>query len=403
MMMGMAALAAIDGGLDETAPWSGFSRFVPRLSWHDAFLLRELPDDRRTAIAKALAQAGNDAQLVLQAHRDPMRRVVLDPEAWRNQRTPDQRSPAFRALGERASLAGALDPSALRSSSSSALVDYALAFANAQQSRGADTVVTPAHSAAGYGSPSREGELRLAQAAVSLFRREKVTERDGRAKPLLVSIAVDRLAFADEHDAVALARSYSGLDTDGFWVSLADVTEASSPAVVAASCQFLFALQGLSDGRVFAVDVKNLIWPLLAGGLFGGCIGIGEREAWPGAVTEDSGRRAIKPTVVHPELLRNFVAAGTNAKRVFREYPCECDAHEPDEPPVDRVAIRQHALRVRLLMAEAATGAGAITAVESWLTEASWAAADLGLDQPPMAAYRAALAARDVWREAATG
>jgi hypothetical protein len=101
--------------------------------------------------------------------------------------------------------------------------------------------------------------------------------------------------------------------------------------------------------------------------------------------------------------MRNFVATGSDARRAFREYPCECDVHEPEEVPADRKSIRQHALRVRLVMAEAATAGGAAKVVESWLTEASWAAAELGLDQPRSEAYRAALAAGTSWREADSG
>lgn len=141
----------------------------------------------------------------------------------------------------------------------------------------------------------------------------------------------------------------------------------------------------------------------MAGGLFGACIGIGEREAWSGPNASSNQRRALKPTVVHPELLRNFVASGTNARRAFREYPCECDAHEPEEVPGNRTAIRQHAMRVRLLMAVAATASGGASVVESWLTHACWAAADLGLDQPASAAYRAAIDAANNWRAADTG
>jgi len=186
-------------------------------------------------------------------------------------------------------------------------------------------------------------------------------------------------------------------------VQVANLTELSSPALVANCSAFLHALQELSGGRVFAVDVKNLVWPLLAGGLFGACLGIGEREGWQGPGGRSTERRPLKPTVVHPELLRNFVASGADARRAFCEYPCECGAHDREMVPADRRSIRRHALRVRLLMAESATGAGAVAAVEGWLSEATWAAADLGLDQPRSDAYRAALAAGTSWRTAGTG
>jgi hypothetical protein len=394
----MATLAVIRGGWDCSPLWEGFCRFIPRLSWRDGYLLRELPAGRATTVAKALAQAGGDAQLVLQAHRDPMRRVILDPEAWRNQQRPGERSAAFRQLGLSMSLRRTLDPASLRTSSARALIAYTESFINVEEARGADALLTPCHLAAGHGTASREGELRLAEATVGLVRREGIAERGERAKPLLVGVAVDAAALTDPAAAVALGHSYARLGADGFWVQFANLTEASPPDVVSTCSAFLYALQELSGRRVFAVDVKNLIWPLLAGGLFGACIGIGEREAWLGPQGSSTERRALKPTVVHPELLRNFVASGANARRAFSKYPCECDAHEPEEVPADRTSIRRHALRVRLLMADAATAPGAASVVESWLTEASWAAADLGLDQPCSDAYRAALAAARTWR-----
>jgi hypothetical protein len=399
----MATLAVIHGGWDNSPVWEGFSRFVPRLSWKDSFLLRELPTDRACTVAKALAQAGGDAQLVLQAHCDPLRRVILDPEAWRNQQPPRDRSPAFRQLGRSMSLRRQLDPAALRTSSAASLIAYAEAFLNTEDARRADGLVTPCHLAGGHGSATREGELLLAEAAVALARRERMAERGDRPKPLLVGVAVEAGDISNASAAVGLARSYAALGADGYWVQFSNLTEASQHQVVTYCSTFVYALQELSGRRVFAVDVKNLVWPLLAGGLFGACLGIGEREAWSGPQATSAERRAIKPTVVHPELMRNFVATGTDARRAFREYPCECDAHEPEEVPADRKTIRQHALRVRLVMAEAATAADAAKVVESWLSEASWAAADLGLDQPRSDAYRAALAAATSWREADSG
>jgi hypothetical protein len=190
-LMGMAALNVIQSGWNETPLWEGFSRFIPRLSWKDGYLLRELPADRATAVAKALAQARGDAQLVLTAHREPVRRVILDSEAWRNQQGKAERSQAFRQLGPSMSLRSPLDPASLRASSARALIAYAEAFINVEEARGADALLSPCHLAAGQGTASREGELRLAEATVRLVRRERITERGERSKPLLVGVAVD--------------------------------------------------------------------------------------------------------------------------------------------------------------------------------------------------------------------
>jgi hypothetical protein len=283
-MRGMAnlALAANTDGADGL--WSGWSRFVPRLSWHDGYLLSELPGDGSTTIAKALAQAGGDTQLVLRAHSSnaPLgtssRKVVLEPEAWHNQRPRTQRSKAFNAMG-RASLQRRMgDPAPLRSAAAQDLIDYVNAFLDAQELRRSDAVTLPYHLARGAGTASRDGELRLAEAGVALVRSRKLTDRGDIRKPLFAGIAVPAAAFGSPMDAVRLARSYSTLDVDGFWVQVANVTEAASILDVQATCGFLHALQGLSSARVFAVDVKNLVWPLLARGLAGACLGISERE-----------------------------------------------------------------------------------------------------------------------------
>jgi hypothetical protein len=96
-------------------------------------------------------------------------------------------------------------------------------------------------------------------------------------------------------------------------------------------------------------------------------------------------------------------AAGRRSRRRSGRGRGGLRRRPPPRTTPDRKAIRQHALRVRLVMAEAATASGAARTVESWLSEASWAAAELGLDQPRSDAYRAALAAASSWREADSG
>lgn len=400
MLLYMAPLAAISGGLHNAPLWDGWSRLVPRLSWHDRFLLADLPPDKPTAIAKALAQARGDAQLVLGAHHAPCRRVVLEPEAWRNQVVPARRSVEFRRLGGSASLSQELKPATLRTASASALLEYALAFLHAEEARSADALLTPYHLAGGHGRAGREGELRLAQVAVEVIRRERMEARDSPAKPVLAGIAVRASDIGNVGAAVSLARSYATLDVDGFWVQFAGLSETEAVSIIACCSAFLFALQELSEQRVFAVDVKNLVWPLLAGGLHGACIGIGEREAWEGIEAISNARRNLKPSVLHFQLLRNFVAAGPHARRAFDAYPCECGAHDPARPPQSRPDIRRHTLRERLEMEAQATAAHGVQRVRGWLTAAEWAAAELALEQPRTAAYDAALAAGD-WRAAA--
>lgn len=364
---------------------------MPRLSWHDTTLVARLPADRSTAIAKSLAQAGGDAQLVPAAHDEPAHMVVLEPEAWHNQRPRTVRSREFKGLGAVASLVRKLDPATLRFASARGLVEYSYAFVAAQQVRSSDAVLLPAHLAGGHGRAGREGELRLAEAGAALVKRRGFAKH----KPLLVGIAIQASAITSADKAVALARSYADLECDGYWVQFAGLSESEKPTVVSMCATFLFALQEVSGRPVFAVDCKNLTWPLLAAGLAGACIGIGEREAWQGPAGASNKRRKIKPSVLHPVLLRNFRVDGPHTTAAFADLECACGAHPAGRAPLTRPEIRQHALHVRLRMADAVTGEHAAQIIDHWLYDAGWAAYDLGLDPPPVAAYRAVLDAAD--------
>jgi hypothetical protein len=366
---------------------------VPRLSWHDTWLVGELPADRSTTIAKSLAQAGSDAQLVLEAHRDPAHKVVLEPEAWRNQRPHKERPEIFNGLGWVASPARKIEPAKLRSADRLALTEYTSAFVSAQAVRGSDAVLLPAHLTGGHGRVGRDGELRLAELGVRLVNRRHLAKH----KPLLVGIAVEAAAVLSADKAVALARSYSSLECHGYWVHFAGLSEASPLPTVSSCSTFLFALQELSRRRVFAVDAKNLTWPLLAGGLAGACIGIGERESWQGPQAASNKPRAIKPSAVHGVLLRNFQVDGARAQAAFLHLPCECGAHPRHRPPLTRPEIRQHTLYVRLEMAAAVTAGDGAAVVRRWLHAAGWEAYDLEFEPPRSEAYSAVLAAAEAW------
>ncbi len=398
----MASFASVGSQGPTDDVWAGWSRFVPRLSWHDTWLLDGLPTDRSTTIAKSLAQAGGDAQLVLEAHREPAHKVVQESEAWQNQRLRKERPQVFNRLGAVASRARKVEPAKLRSVDQRVLVDYIYAFVLAQDVRGADAVLLPAHLTGGHGRAGRDGELRLAELGVRLVNRRHLAKH----KPLLVGIAVEAAGIITADKAVALARSYASLECDGYWVQFAGLSEASPVRVVSACATFLFALQDVSRRRVFAVDTKNLTWPLLAGGLAGACIGIGERESWQGPQGASREPRAIKPSAVHGVLLRNFQVDGARAAAAFRELPCECGAHPRHRPPLTRTEIRQHTLYVRLEMAAAVTAEDGINVVNQWLHDAGCEAYDLGeaydleFEPPRVAAYRAVLVAAESRRAA---
>ena len=106
-LLGITIPAIVQGGWDESPLWEGHEPLRSRLSWMYGLPSRGAADTPLDAVAKTLARGGDDAQLVvLQAHCDPIRRVLL--EAWRNQQLPIKRSPAFRRLGASMSLRNAL-------------------------------------------------------------------------------------------------------------------------------------------------------------------------------------------------------------------------------------------------------------------------------------------------------
>jgi hypothetical protein len=393
--MAVSALITSD---PQHEPWDQWTRFVPRIGLLERHLVNEIPTG---AIAKPLLQARCDAQLVLAAHREPIKRIVLEPEAWRNQRPREERHSEFNSLGE-LSLQGTLDPASLRSASPDALVRYIEPFFNAEITYGADALLTPSHLAGGYRDVAREGELRLAEAAVRLARRGGYGSRGDRARPLLVGITIDARSLGTEAMVIALARSYASMAWDGCWVQLANLTESSPPRTVSLAAAFLFALQGLSERRVYAVDCKNLVWPLLAAGLWGGCLGVGGREQFDGPQAPSPQPRKVKPTVVHPILLRSFQADSVQARNAFNAYPCECGAHDPGKVPARKPAIARHALRVRLQMTDEATQAEGVAAVRRWLTAAAWAAEELELGPPAAKVYQAVFAAAATWRDTAS-
>jgi hypothetical protein len=377
--------------------WKNWSRFIPRLSRGDRALLEEFPGG---TIAKPLLQASADAQLVLDARSAPSRRVVLEPQGWRNELPRLDRHAEFNSM-RGVSLAGELDPATLRSARASALIQYTESFILAEEERGSDALVLPSHVAGGHGEARREGELRLAEAGVAVVRRGGYSTRGDRQKPLLVGITIDVTALASPHEGVMVARSYAEIGGDGYWVQPMKLNDTTPATTVSRAAAFLFALEELSGRPVFAVDCKNLTWPFLAAGLSGACIGVGEREQFDGPQSTSTVRRGFKPTVVHPRLLRSFQVGSAQALKAFGDYPCECGVHEPEQMPTEKPDIRRHALRVRLRMAREATGAQGVAAVRTWLKDAGWAAAELGLDQPASAAYEAVFNAAD-WRSAAS-
>jgi hypothetical protein len=383
--------------LDDSDVWAGWPRFLPRLNLLDHSQLAATPT---AAFAKPMLQAGLDRQLVIAARREPPTKVLLEPEAWRNQRPKRDRHTSFSAMGA-LSLPGVVQPELFRNDDARNLVRYAELFYTEQQTRGSSVVITPSHQTGGHGMVGREGELRLTQASVVLARRAGWLTRGDEPKPLLVGITIDATMIGDSHAALLLARSYAELDCDGYWVQLAHLTETAPPARVSSAATFLFALQGLSGRRVFAVDCKNLTWALLAAGLSSACIGAAGRAQFDGPEAFDPTPRKVQHTVFHPTLMRSFQAKSDHARVAFAQFPCSCETHTAGVVPQGKAAIDTHATTLRMSMADAASGPQAEMIVRNWLTAAGWAASDLSVDGPPVGAYEAVFSAATEWRDAA--
>jgi hypothetical protein len=385
--------------LDPSEPsvWAGWPQFVPRLNLLDHSQLADTPTP---AFAKPMLQAGLDSQLVFAARRDPPTRVLLEPEAWRNQRRRRDRHKSFNAMGA-LSLARIVRPELFRSDDARSLITYAELFYAEQETRGSRVVITPSHQAGGHGLAARDGELRLAEASVALARRAGWLTRADEPKPLLVGITIDATKISNPHTAYLLARSYADLECDGYWVQLAHLTEKAPPDRVAAAATFLFALQGLSGRRVFAVDCKNLTWALLAAGLSGACIGATGRAQFDGPEAFDPTSRKVQHTVFHPTLMCSFQAKSNHARVAFAKFPCSCETHDPRAVPQGKAAIDTHATTLRMSMADAVSGPDAEIVVRKWLTTAGWAASDLSIDGPSAGAYQAVFSAATEWRDSA--
>ena len=394
----MSGVSVITGDFQDGL-WAGWKRFVPRINPRDRSAIGELPYG---AFAKPLNQVKLDAQLLLDAIETQSLIPVLEPEAWRNQRLRQDRTPQFNRLGLGDPL-HPVDPARFADAPLDWLIRYANPFLSTQWANGAGAILTPSHQAGGRQDPAREGELRFAEFAAQLATANGACERGDHQVPLVIGITVDAAKLGRREDAIKLAESYASMPGDGFWLQLTGLTENAEQEVIDIAGVFMFALQHISRRRVFAVDCKNLIWPLMAAGLSGGCIGVATREQFNGFQKRVEKKRkpgGYQPSVVHQTLLRKFRASHPDAELAFRRYPCDCDAHASHKVPNGNPEISRHDMCIRLAMAAEATGANAINVIHRWLVNADWAAGTLNMTPPPAASYEAAMNAAD-WRSAA--
>lgn len=312
----------------------GEGTFIPRLGRtsprvEDLLRARHVP-----LTAHRLLGFQDDPQLDLIGHD---RAIVLDPACQFNQVAPERRPSGFDAL-DFAWRGRPYDPE--RSLTRAVARTYVESVLLAEAERGATILLPPAHHARGPGSIGRRNEITLQRVAADVFREESLRRPSGPGGPerqLFANIVVHLRSLCDPMSGFMLTE-YRHLDADGYWVSVADLSEHSAPDDVAAAAEWLFQLQAVSRKPVVLVGAKNLHLAFLVSGLAGACLGLGRHEQvpWP----RGPSRGARRPErVFHPRTLSNVAAnAGESerrsvAARAFEQFPCGCGQHHPAEVP----------------------------------------------------------------------
>lgn len=330
-----------------------------------AWLLDRLDPAVVSGIAKPLVHAALDQAFVDRAASLGLL-TALPGEAWRNQLAPDDpRRVALKGLGYM--LDARTDPSE-NELSDSVVADYAAKFVDAQISRGATLVGTPAHVHLIEGANGRENDLRLAEAAVAEWeaRQGGRLRPDGRPTGLFATIAVQGSALGNADLVTRLVRQYLGLRVDGFWIAVFNCTQGL--AQLGGATRLGMGLQ--SDGR-FAVlsGVGNAHAAALARGLAATCAGHhGMAPTYPPAAlpTDEDHDLGIGVHIYHPAIL-GCTALGEEwdpARRaLFRTRPCNCDHHPAGDVPEGR-AKREHNLQTLQDEARAAIAIAPVDAAD---------------------------------------
>jgi len=319
------------------------------------WLLDRLDPAVVSGIAKPLIHAAADQQFVARAAAKGLI-TALPGEAWRNQLAPeDKRRLALKPLDYM--LDARADPSETRLSDP-AISEYAATYVDAQISRGATLIGTPAHVHRVDGDVGRDNDLRLAEAAVAEWEgRQGSRERpDGRPTALFATVAVNAAALTNPDFVTWLVRQYLALRVDGFWIAV--FNSRHGLAQLQGATRLGLGLQ--SDGR-FAIlsGVGDAHLAALARGLAATCAGHhGMAPSFPPAdlPTDEDDDTPMGVPIYHPAIMGS-TALGDDwepARRaLFRRNPCPCGRHAADQVPDGR-AKREHNLEMLLHEAAAA-------------------------------------------------
>ena len=336
--------------------------------------------DRRVvgAIAKPLAHAGGDSQLIAAALAAGMG-VVLPGETWRNQlpRRHKKRAGAFSRLAlHRPGIR--VDPDAGRfpATLGERLAEDNL---NEQLTAGATLTTTPGHVLEREAGDGRQNDLQLARLTAEIFasRRAFVPApgRTGR-RELYATLIVQGRHVADPRTVEWLAATYAGLEgIDGYWIVAANTTRSAKQ--LRGYTRLALLLEQLS-GRPAAISgVGHPHLAFLASGVPATCAGLyGMNFKFPPdelAVSDDDEEpMRLAVHTYHRDVLGNAGPLGHEGdalrEQLFHNRPCDCPYHESDRPPLGRSAIIRH--NSWCIQADARSlGVAAVTDAELQLAE----------------------------------
>ena len=304
------------------------------------------------AIAKPLAHAGGDSQLIAAALAAGMG-VVLPGETWRNQlpRRHKKRTGAFSQLASHRP-GMQVDPDARRFPATFAerLAEDNL---NEQLSAGATLATTPPHVLEREAGDGRQNDLQLARLTAEVFASRRAFApapgRTGR-RELYATLIVQGCHAADRRTVEWLATTYAGLEgIDGYWIVAANTTRSAKQ--LRGYTRLALLLERLSERPVAMFGVGHPHLAFLASGVAATCAGLyGMNFKFPpdelalGEDDEEPLRLAVH--TYHRDILGNAGQLGREGdalrERLFHNRPCDCPHHEPDRPPLGRSAIIRH-------------------------------------------------------------
>jgi len=333
---------------------------LPRLGYGQQGLVQLLvARGVRTTVAP-LYYMGHNPELSLVPIRHRMG-SVLDPCTQIRQKPWVERAESFRALpfGN--------DPEPYHPDRSRLTDQQLLALAtspiDAERGRGGTLLLTTFHVAGAIGTRGRDVELLLAETGIKHFRQQKMAEPPPMAavdvpRVIYATVAVRMSDLMSPTARLRLVDAYLALGADGVWVKISGFHEKAAPAGIRAVGAFFAALR---EGPVPIVScgAGQLHLALLADEI-SASIGVAESERFVVPATwkkkaKDGKRKGRTRMAYHPRLHCSFRVGSENARKAFRQAPCDCGAHAATKPPTG-LLVAEHAAILRADQARDALG-----------------------------------------------